>query len=105
MAILSKDEFFNRLNGMVGDSQSDDAISFMEDMTDTYNSLEQQAAGDGQNWEQRYRDNDAAWRKKYKSRFFSSGGGNYDPGPDTDDDPEPDPSKITFDDLFKRKER
>lgn len=103
MAVLNKDDFFNRLNAMLGDSQSDDAISFMEDMTDTYNSLEQAAAGDGENWEQRFRENDAAWRKKYKSRFFSSGGGNYDP-PGDGTDPEPDPTKVTFADLFKRKE-
>lgn len=73
MAVLSREEFFTRVNGFVGDNSSDEAISFVEDMTDTYNDIEARANGDGINWEERYRENDEAWRKKYRSRFFSGG--------------------------------
>lgn len=103
MAVLSKEEFFNRLNGMVGDSQDDAAISFMEDMSDTYADLESRAAGDGVDWEQKFKDNDAAWRKKYTTRFFSTGGGNYVP-PDEEEPEKKDPASITFDDIFRKKE-
>lgn len=103
MSILSKDEFFTRLNARIGDSQSDEDISFMEDMTDTYNSLEQQAKGDGVNWEQKYKENDAAWKKKYRSRFFSTNGGSYSP-PGEDEEDEKNPADVTFNDIFKRKE-
>lgn len=103
MAVLSKEEFFNRLNGMVGDSQDDNAISFMEDMSDTYTDLETRAAGDGVDWEKKFRENDAAWRKKYTSRFFSTGGGAYTP-PEEEEPAGKDPASITFDDIFKKKE-
>lgn len=73
MAVLSREDFFSRLNDFVGDDSSDETISFVEDMTDTYNDIEARATGDGIDWEERYRENDEAWRKKYRSRFFSGG--------------------------------
>lgn len=71
MARLNRDEFFARIQQRIGDDASEDAISFLEDMTDTYNGLEQQASGDGIDWEKKYRDNDKAWAAKYRNRFFS----------------------------------
>ena len=39
MAILDKESFFASIKTRVGDDVSDDAMKFIEDMTDTYNSL------------------------------------------------------------------
>ena len=102
MAVLSKEEFFNRLNARVGDSQSDEDIAFMEDMTDTYSSLEKQAQGDGVDWEKKFKENDASWRKKYTARFFSSGGGT--PYTEQEAEEEKRPEDVTFNDIFVRKE-
>lgn len=71
MAVLSREDFFTRINDFVGDDSSDETIAFVEDMTDTYNDIETRANGDGIDWEARYHENDEAWRKKYRSRFFS----------------------------------
>lgn len=105
MAILSKDEYFTRLTGYIGDSNSDEDISFFEDMTDTFNEMEKKSKGDGVDWEQKAKDIDAAWRKKYTSRFFRGDSGEYSP----DDGGcgqtrEKSPDEITFDDLFRKKE-
>lgn len=96
MAILSKDEFFERVRSRIGDDTSDDAIKFLEDMTDTYSDFETRSQG-GENWEARYKANDEAWRKRYQARFFAGNPGS----PAPDGDPEPEPSDITIDDLFE----
>ena len=104
MAVLTRDDYFTRLQTMLGSDTSDEAISFLEDMTDTYNEMEQRANGDGVDWEQRYRELDESWKEKYRHRFFSSGGGSYTPPAGTDDGPDDDQrraSTIGFDDLFK----
>ena len=43
MAILKRDEFFSRIESKLANDTSDEAITFLEDMTDTYNDLENKA--------------------------------------------------------------
>ena len=71
MAILSKDDFMKKIQGIVGDDKSDDSIKFIEDMTDTYNYLVGKQ-GDGEDWKTKYEENDKMWREKYTSRFFDA---------------------------------
>ena len=97
MAVLTRDEFFDRVQRIVGTDTSDDSLTFIEDMTDTYNNLDEKANGDGTDWEQRYRDLDEAWKEKYKKRFFS-GGGSVLVKEVVDEEKEKD---VTFDDLFE----
>lgn len=102
MAVLTRDDFFSRLQERLGSDTSDESIQFLEDMTDTYNDLEQRASGDGVDWEQRYHDLDESWKQKYQHRFFSSGGVMNMPNPQNNEPDEEDRgNKITFTDLFK----
>jgi hypothetical protein len=101
MAVLSKDEFFSRLQSVVGTDTSDASIAFIEDMTDTYNDLESRGNGDCTDWEERYNELDKAWAEKYKSRFFSTGGGNAPKVEENECEQEVTPETITVDDLFK----
>lgn len=98
MAILSREEFFNRINTVVGDNSSDDAISFIEDMSDTYNAMEDNS-NSGAEWERRYHENDEAWRKKYSTRFFRGDATIVNNEPDNPEGIEPE--DITIDDLFE----
>lgn len=97
MAVLTRDEFFDRVQKIVGTDTSDDSLTFIEDMTDTYNNLDEKANGDGTDWEQRYKDLDESWKEKYKKRFFS-GGGSVLVKEVADEEKEKD---VTFDDLFE----
>lgn len=101
MAVLTREEFFERLSSRIGDNQSDEDITFIEDMTDTYNDLDTRANRDGVDWEQRYHELDEQWKEKYKHRFFSGNGasalGNRDEGPTETERAE----SITIKDLFK----
>jgi hypothetical protein len=96
MAVRTREEILEALRTKVGEQTDDETIAFLEDVTDTLTDLETRAKGDGENWEQRYKDNDAEWRKKYAERFFSSEP--TDP-PEPKDTPETTPK--TFEDLFK----
>lgn len=97
MPVRTREEILETIRTRVGDQTDDGTISFLEDVTDTLTDLETRANGDGENWEQRYKDNDAEWRKKYKERFFSS-------EPDESEEPRQEKEEAkpkTFEDLFK----
>lgn len=97
MSVKSREELLESIRARFGEQTDDEAISFLEDVTDTLTDLETRANGNGEDWEQRYKDNDAEWRKKYTERFFSS-----EPIEPTDPKPKVDEMKPkTFEDLFK----
>lgn len=95
MAVKTREELLESIRARVGEQTDDETISFLEDVTDTLTDLETRANGDGENWEQRYKDNDAEWRKKYSERFFSS-----EPNEQTEQKEE-ETNPKTFEDLFK----
>ena len=96
MAVRTREELLESIRARVGEQTDDETIAFLEDVTDTLTDFETRANGDGENWEQRYKDNDAEWRKKYTERFFSS---EPTAPPETKEQPETSPK--TFEDLFK----
>lgn len=99
MSVLNRDDFFNRIQSIVGTDTSDDSLSFIEDMNDTYNDLESRANGDGVDWQQRYNELDEAWKEKYKKRFFSGGSTII---PKANNEPDPQPNNVDYDDLFDK---
>lgn len=104
MAVLSRDDFFNRINSVIGTDTSEDSIAFIEDMTDTFNNMENLAHNNGEDWERRYHELDESWKAKYKQRFFNGGGRSSIPTTyheDNEPDNQYDPDKVTFDSLFE----
>ena len=102
MAVLSRDDYFNRINDYIGTNSDDSAIQFVEDLTDTYNELEKRGSAD--NWEQRYKDLDAAWRERYKKRFFSGDTAAIQAEFTADDSEDESAEEINIEDLFEEKE-
>lgn len=100
MAVLSRDQFFSRIQDALGTDTSDDTIAFIEDMTDTYNDLEHRANGDGTDWERRYHELDESWKQRYRHRFFSGNGQSNLPNTESDIDNDDNSESITFGDLF-----
>ena len=102
MAVLDKEKFFTTLHERVGTDTSEESLTFLEDMTDTYNDLEKRANGDGEDWKMKYDELDKSWKAKYRHRFFTSDGGNasFDYGNDSEDDGY-NPEAVTYDKLFK----
>lgn len=97
MPRLNKEEFYTRVTGFIGDNPSDEAISFLEDMTDTFTALEGEVNGDGIDWKAKYHENDEAWRKKYYNRFMGGNSGEVE----FTDSVKMQPKVIDFDDVFE----
>lgn len=100
--VLNKEEFLATLKNRVGEDTSDDAIKFLEDMSDTYDDLVNRT-GDSDEWKKKYEENDKSWRDKYTKRFFEKTDPANSPKPDGLEDGEGD-NAIKIEDLFKDKE-
>lgn len=106
MAVVSKNDFMERIKTIVGEDTSDSAMSFIEDMTDTYNDLESRAGNSNSDeWQKKYDALDAEWRAKYKARFFDGVGTTPEEvKKEQTDDVKDDGEVVDFDDLFKERE-
>lgn len=111
MAVLSKEDFLKAVQTRIGEDTSDEAMKFIEDMTDTFDSLTKAGAGDGEDWEAKYNELDKSWREKYKARFFE--GANTQSSNETtsdgvkkeqQEDVKEDGEEVSFDDLFEERE-
>lgn len=102
MAVLSREEYLNRIQERIGDDVSEDSIKFLEDLTDTYNKLEERANDNGNDWKARYEANNEAWKRRYQQRFFSGNGySNYEATEESEEDKELEKaSSISIGDLF-----
>ena len=96
MAILSREELNKRIKERIGEDTSDEAIQLIEDINDTYDSLNKGngANDDGEDWKSRYEENDKMWRQKYRDRFF-------EPVPNSKDPTNPEPEEIKTDEEKK----
>ena len=94
MSILTKEQLMESIRARVGDDTSDDALAFIENVNDT---IEDFATNKNIDWKTKYEENDAAWRQKYKDRFFNSS------SEDKDDDFEEEEKKkpMTYEALFE----
>lgn len=97
MAVKTKSELMDAIRARIGEDNSDEAISLVEDISDTFDDIQNNATSDGTDWRAKYEENDATWRQKYRDRFFNN--------PDTKDDETEDEGEeikvLTYDELFK----
>ena len=100
MAVKTREEILESVKEIFGDNTDDNTIAFLEDITDTITDLEDKANGDGTDWKAKYTENDEAWRKKYKERFYSND--NTDDNDNENDNEHTEPPKK-FEDLFTTK--
>jgi hypothetical protein len=100
MSVKSREELLNALKVTIGDSTEESDLNLLEDFTDTLNDYEEKNK-DKTDWKSKYEENDNAWKKRYKERFFNDG----DNGDTGEDDNKPDDTNHntpkTFADLFK----
>ena len=92
MAVKSKEDLIAAVGALFEDAASDAAISLLEDLTDTLDTL-----SDAEKWHQMYLDNDKEWREKYTSRFFDA----PEKEPEEPEEPEESELKYTYEELFE----
>lgn len=104
MAVLGKEEFMKQLNDIVGDNTSDEALSFLENASDTIDDLSKQVTEAG-DWKKKFESNDANWRQKYRERFAQPSTPRVEEPDDPIDEEDDDQTEeLTFENLFKTKE-
>lgn len=96
MAVKTKEEILESIKSRFSDDTSDEALAFLEDVSDTFADYEQKIKGDGKDWKTEAERIDAEWRQKYKDRFFSGS----DPEENVEDETE-DKTVLTYEELFK----
>jgi len=101
MAVKTRDEIVEAVRKRIGEDTSDEAISLLEDVTDTFADYETRVA-DKTDWKTKYDEMDASWRKKYMDRFSGKTGEEVKDEQEEQikDDSEP----RTFDELFTERE-
>lgn len=105
MAVLTREDYLERLNTLVGEDNSDEALQIIEDFTDTFDNLgTQNDNNDNENWKQKYEELDATWRQKYRDRFMNSQTTEEDVIEDQEDNVESDGEVKEYDELFEERE-
>ena len=98
----------NSIKERIGDDTSDEAIHFLENLSDTYNDLESKSkeTAEATEWHNKYDEAvkekaelDNEWKQKYRDRFFSS---DYPDGGEKGGKEEP-PTPVKYEDLFTTK--
>lgn len=110
--VLTKDDFMKLVKERVGEDSSEQALKFIEDMTDTFNDLENKAKTENkktdEEWQKELDEQDKAWRERYKERFFSGVSSNSNNEDDLllpkKEEPKPEET-VSYDDLFEEKEK
>lgn len=95
MAVKSKEEILNQIKTILGENDSDEAIQLIEDVTDTMGNT------DEENWKDKYEENDKAWRKKYRDRFFPDADNKKEEKEEKEEEEEEEEEITTFEELFK----
>ena len=98
--VRSKEELIEEIRAVVGDDTSDNVIALIENVSDTMTELE---TSDGEEWKQKFEENDKMWREKYISRFTE---GTTEPSaeptePTTEPKEDDEEKEKTFEDLFE----
>lgn len=92
MAVKTVDEIMAKVRERIGEDDSDEAIEFIEDISDTFESF-----SNVEDWKSKYEENDKKWREKYRNRFFTS---KEEVEEDEIEEPE-EKEKKKFEDLFE----
>lgn len=95
MAKLTKDELIDKVRKYVGDRTDDETIEIIEDISDSIDS------SDGDEWKQKFEENDKMWRDKYISRFLEKKEDELDTPTEHEEEEK---EYNSFEDLFKKEE-
>lgn len=105
---LSREDLMNAVASIVGDRTDDEAIAFVENVTDTFDSdysVELETANAKiTELTQKVADTEETWRKKYMDRFY--GGSDEEVNPSNqpikeEEETALDAEEITVEDLFE----
>lgn len=95
--VKSKEEIIASLKSIIGEDSSDEAITLLEDVTDTLSVDNSAVTAELEEMKQKYTDLDNEWRKRYRDRFY----GDVDTSEDDVLRDALKPQALTYDSLFE----
>lgn len=103
MAVLTREQFMEKLNTLTDGKTDDDTLSMIQDFSDTFKSLEEKddveaVRGD---YEEKLKVLDENWRNKYRDAFFNGVEDKKDDVIEEKDDNEEKEEPHTYEELFK----
>lgn len=102
MAVLKKEELIEKVKTVVPDITSDEAVSFLEDLTDTLDAGStdeyEKIVEDLEALKTEYENLDKEWREKYVERFFTT-------EEREEEREEREETEIKFEDIIKEEEK
>lgn len=106
MAVLTREQFMERLNTLTDGKNDDDTLTMIQDFSDTFKSLEEKedveaVRGD---YEEKLKNLDDTWRNKYRDAFFNGTEEKKDDVIEEKEDEEEKEEPHTYEELFKEEE-
>lgn len=102
MAVRTRDEILAAVRSRLGDDTSDDALTIIEDIDDTFKDYEARFEED---WKSKYDELDSQWRKRYRDRFFQKADNEETTSEDDNEEDLKEESEVKdFDEIFTEKE-
>lgn len=107
MAVLKKEELIEKVKTVVPDITSDEAVSFLEDLTDTLDAGStdeyEKIVEDLEALKTKYENLDKEWREKYVERFFTTEEREEEKTDEREEEREE--TEIKFEDIIKEEEK
>lgn len=101
--ILSREELVSAVKNIFGEDSTDEQISFIENLSDTFTDFEERVESSG-DWKTKYEENDASWRRRYTERFVNPTTTREKIIEEQEEDIIDDGSPKSFAELFKERE-
>lgn len=106
MAMLTRDQFMEKLNTLTDGKTDDDTLTIIQDFSDTFKNLEEKedveaVRGD---YEAKLKSLEDTWRKKYRDAFFNGAEEKIDEVIEEKEDEEEKEEPHTYEELFKEEE-
>lgn len=107
MAFASREDLQTRLNALIGERDDDEALNFIKDSLETYDSKTTENGITKEEHERLMKEQDTNWRKRYKDTFFSGKPDESLLNPSSREDPLNDVPGVdennpaSYDDLFE----
>lgn len=99
MSKLTREQFIETVQTLIGDRTDDEALIIAENMRDTYDDMDK-ASKETDDWKNKYDNLDKDWRTKYRNAFYSTPKDTGDSDIEEDDDKDT-KNDYTFEKLFK----
>lgn len=103
MAVLTREQFMEKLNTITDGKTDDETLTMIQDFSDTFKSLEEKEDVEAvrSDYEEKLKVLDETWRNKYRDAFFNGTEEKKEEIEEREEEKEESEEPHTYEDLFK----